>query len=65
MHLFDCWKPHRLVIPNEVERLEVQTPDPFTEEQLDGNWSVNERVHPLNEETYGLIESWKEQEEER
>lgn len=51
----------RLVIPNEVECLEVQTPDPFTEEQLDGKWVVGERVYDLNEETYNLIEQGSNQ----
>lgn len=48
----------RLVIPNKVECLEIQTSDPFTEEQLDGKWVVQENIHPLNEDTYHLIETW-------
>lgn len=55
----------RLVIPNEVECLEIQTPDPFTEEELDGKWQVNEQVHSLNESTYQLIENWSSQAEEK
>lgn len=46
---------YRLILPCDVEPLDISTGDPFTEDEPINEWRPTETIHNLNEETFSML----------
>ena len=48
---------YRLILPCQIENIDIKTSDPFTESETDNLWTVAEKIHSIEDAINKIDES--------